>query len=656
VGEESNGLAAQKSQRQRLLEVYIASAILLSLSMFGCVGLEDESASNENEVEGIVPSSTAPAEPLKGLATEEAMLPVPTTTPAPLTYYVSKNGLNIDGRSWDTAWNELDQIDWDLVRPGDLIVLDGGATEMGYASTLTIGKSGTSERPITLTLSEEPGRDGQVIIFGGRSTALPYCDQTDYVYETEGVRSTGIDARDAAWIIIDGQKWRGIAIHGHNRTGVRLSDASSHITVRYVEIYDNGRAIKDENGNWYPELPGVGLSGTYVTFERAIIHDNGEDAFQSGGGVGNFTLRQSWLYQGRQHPDREEPFNQCRHPDGIQVYGGGSQSGFTIEESVIGPGFMQGVILGQQLIPPDTQAIVNDVVLRHMLFSKANNSNIVAYPNTGPQNWTMDHITSHCHEGCNNFYLEGSGHSITNSIFEGGRIDLPDGLDRSSGNCTWLTREDSLGTVVDPQFVDVTIDPFSLDNYALAPGSPCEGKGSYITSVEELFALPEDDEMLSGLAWEAEAGEIFPPFTVQQGTGTLPYDYVFQPVETLDPIDGGRLLFRFIAPVSGRYIITAMVNAPDDGANSVFVNVDAEPTSPTMIWDMEVTDGFEERTVAWRGNGTVKLPELEPKVFDLLAWRHEIIIRGREAGTLLDRVGVRLVENKIFMPLIEANQ
>src|SRR5437762_3080102 len=58
------------------------------------------------------------------------------------TYYVSKNGNNADGRSWATAWNELNQINWGVVQPGDSILLDGGSSQMTYTTSLTVGKSG----------------------------------------------------------------------------------------------------------------------------------------------------------------------------------------------------------------------------------------------------------------------------------------------------------------------------------------------------------------------------------------------------------------------------------------------------------------------------------------------------------------------------------
>lgn len=47
------------------------------------------------------------------------------TKAAGATWFVSKNGNNSDGRSWSTAWNELDRINWSLVRPGDTVLIDG---------------------------------------------------------------------------------------------------------------------------------------------------------------------------------------------------------------------------------------------------------------------------------------------------------------------------------------------------------------------------------------------------------------------------------------------------------------------------------------------------------------------------------------------------
>src|SRR6266699_85933 len=172
------------------------------------------------------------------------------------TYYVSKTGSNADGLSWATAWNELSQINWSVVQPGDTILLDGGSSQMVYTTTLTIGKSGTQGSPITIERATETGRNGKVVIFGGRSTSLPYCGQQNYTYQTNGVTNHGIVFGANSWIVIDGMSWDGIALYGHNNDGVVFTSASSNDTVRNMEIYDNGDAAQGGSG-WSPNQKGV---------------------------------------------------------------------------------------------------------------------------------------------------------------------------------------------------------------------------------------------------------------------------------------------------------------------------------------------------------------------------------------------------------------
>src|SRR5262249_10692173 len=74
------------------------------------------------------------------------------------TWFVDKAGSNSDGKTWATAWNELDQIDWSLVSPGDRIEIAGGT----YVKRLVPNKGGTASARITLERSIEPGHDGKV--------------------------------------------------------------------------------------------------------------------------------------------------------------------------------------------------------------------------------------------------------------------------------------------------------------------------------------------------------------------------------------------------------------------------------------------------------------------------------------------------------------
>lgn len=141
--------------------------------------------------------------------------------------------------------------------------------------------------------------------------------------------------------------------------------------------------------------------------------------------------------------------------------------------------------------------------------------------------------------------------------------------------------------------------------------------------------------VLPGLSWQAEDGVIAPPF-VLDALGSN----VSQPVETLDPALGGRASYRFNITTPGAYVVKSVLDAPDTGADSLFLNIDGEPVAPTMIWDVSATSGFQTRTASWRGNGTWDNNQYVPKVFNLSAGIHELIIRGREADLRLDTVSI----------------
>src|SRR5262249_10377286 len=63
----------------------------------------------------------------------------------------------------------------------------------------------------------------------------------------------------------------------------------------------------------------------------------------------------------------------------------------------------------------------------------------------------------------------------------------------------------------------------------------------------------------------------------------------------------------------------------------------AQPTNPLMIWDITPTTGFQTRTVSWRGNGTDGADQFVPEVFMLSAGNHQLLVRGREANTRVDK-------------------
>jgi len=427
-----------------------------------------------------------------------------------ITYYVSKNGNNTNGQSWATAWNELASINWSVVQPGDTILLDGGSQSMTYSTTLTIAKSGTQAAPITIERATETGHNGTVILFGGRSTPLPYCGQKNYVYHP-AQRAHAIVFGSSSWIVLDGMNWHGINIHGFSDNGVDMSQTPSNDTLRNMEIYDNGSA--DQQGNTFsPDDAnhGIYLTGSNLTFEQMDIHDNAADEFDTGepSGVHNITINHSWMHVSREDPNHQGlPFNNCVHQDGYQIYSGGVQTGILIENSVVGPGLGENFILGATKRSDGNSATINDVTIRNVL-SIAKDRNILGYPQVNETGWVIDHDTiittgkgipdsGLVYEA---LFLQGPNNSVTNSIFYDGLIYVPNKLQNSSGNCQWKTTGDTNvlgGQTIDPQFTtDISSYQYSTPlatmvnaNYALQSISPCKGVGSSITSVNSFLQM-----------------------------------------------------------------------------------------------------------------------------------------------------------------------
>jgi len=104
--------------------------------------------------------------------------------------------------------------------------------------------------------------------------------------------------------------------------------------------------------------------------------------------------------------------------------------------------------------------------------------------------------------------------------------------------------------------------------------------------------------------------------------------------------DGGRAIFSFTLTNAGSFVVQGLVNAANDAANSVYMNIDADPQDPTMIWDIPLTSGFEQRIASWRGNGTVTANQFTPKLFSLAAGTHQLVIIGREANTQIQTLAI----------------
>lgn len=456
------------------------------------------------------------------------------------TYYVSRSGNNSDGQSWATAWNELDQVQWSELGPGATLVIDGGSTAcpsnydfsnhavnrpglqcgMLYTTPLTVGASGSSTSPITIQLATTPGRNGTAVFFGGRASALPYCDQQGYTQQGTP-NSAGISIIGQHNIVVDGEHRSGMMIYGA-LTGVSLrSDSTSFVTLRNLEIFDNGVAETWSYG-WKSDNPGIWLDGHDITIDRDLIHDNGQDEIQDGytgpinngshAALSNIVVENSWLYVHRDHPlwpgygfnagSQEVASQNCTHVDGIQIWGGGlHQQGLTIQHDVFGPLIAQGVYPGDQDAASFDHVTISDTLFLDPSEHSIIGDSIASDPST-PGTWVIDHVTSFLTNppvtgtGSNGKVdLAGSGHALTNSIFQNGYFYTASALADASGNI-WSGGDPVPGASnVSPQFVG-PLPTTNTPSYAQLVSinftpqcTGCAGKGASLHSVQDLLNL-----------------------------------------------------------------------------------------------------------------------------------------------------------------------
>jgi len=145
---------------------------------------------------------------------------------------------------------------------------------------------------------------------------------------------------------------------------------------------------------------------------------------------------------------------------------------------------------------------------------------------------------------------------------------------------------------------------------------------------------PADAGVQTGQSFPASAAVLTAPLVLTNG-------YFFLAAEQQEVAGGGKAVFNFSVTNAGNYVIETLVSAPDGSSNSFYVNIDAQPEDPEMIWDIDLTAGFEKRVVSWRGGGDSSNDEISPKRFKLEVGAHTLVFVGREPGTLLKSLTIR---------------
>ena len=393
-------------------------------------------------------------------------------------------------------------------------------------------------------------------------------DESQYL--TSGIAGIHLE-NGISNIHIDGRKRGGIVIHGWHQHGVKFypdkidngrDDNPRNITLSYMEIYNNGGIERKNDGTtqdlYYPLNSGAGikLAGSGHEFRFLEVHDNAADAIQSAftspadgvfNNMDNLTVTDSWFYNQRPHSgqdnspasqictprdrtgcdelgaphmandyhdypaepaNRRESFNWCTHSDGIQIFSSNDFNTLRIDRTIIGPNFMNALILGDQNNENET-AWVNNLTLRDVVLTRYmhNALGMNTPPESAGRNWVLSNVTMYGHFSNTkkdtlsiDSNIEGTDHRIINSIMVHGRTEFPPTNVALINNCEFGLYSGSVGGAdIDPQFKhvmagdifeeDLSVDfaTVFLDDYT-AQAPFCQPLGSKIHSVAELLA------------------------------------------------------------------------------------------------------------------------------------------------------------------------
>jgi hypothetical protein len=450
----------------------------------------------------------------------------------PRTFYVSPDGKGTTGLSWVTAWRDTSLIDWPAIPSGSKIVIDGGDSACSaspYDYQLSSPDPGVTcgmrYRPLSvgrddviIERSTAPGRDGTVVIDGGRDTPLPYCGQGSY--SAAAGSSAGIDLNGHSKVMIDGMARSGIVVRGA-RDGIVMG-SGGHNALRNIEIFDNGYAIRHPWG-YSSDGNGVLMGGMDNVYDRLLVHDNGQDEFHSdnrGYNESGSAVSNSWLGAMRENPRYAgEPFNDlqasghdpgCTHADAVQIFAPGiTMNKLSFDYDVFGPGVNQG------LYPSDggTGTTFDDVAVRNSLFLDAASSNIVT--DTRVHGWNLSYDTLFATQG--GIEIPGNGENgISHVVKYGGKAYGPGGSWVVSDSI-WYEGDPLPGAAVhsDPGFASVptgilpglaSIRAADLAPQATSDGSPLHSWRALLARIDLLNDLSGQTALRSPVTWSPAAG------------------------------------------------------------------------------------------------------------------------------------------------------
>jgi hypothetical protein len=584
------------------------------------------------------------------------------------TYYVDSSvSSSGNGQSWATAWQNLSNITG--LAAGDTVYISGGpsGSSQTYAVSSWAPANGSASGVITYQIGQDSAHNGNAIFsgsgnfFGGAPNYVVFSGQVAndtaqhftltnysgivggttyytatnfrfaYVSATLNVTDEGLWFYGGSGLEIDHNYLNAVSGSGGNGG----NDELIQFSVAAGGTWDAG-ALVHNNTAILPHL-----AGTQKGFDFIICNGTGISVYS------NLVMGAAGTYNGTQHGDGVQALGGTTYlkvyanifsniPNSavfLDCWGDNITYAYIYNNIIYLPGssgnMAYGMVGGPDSGGPTTGTLNNCVVANNVLDGAG-------------ADWAMEwagpgsgvNFTPGLFVLCNNVFLNGATPSY--SFNSGGQQVVAD-------NPTGVSSSD---------FVNASAGNFHLTSTA----TDLIGKG---TNLSSFFTIDADGNSRHGLpaAWDigayaygtnsgangsgssnasltfaAQSGLITAPFVLGTNGTTI---YVYQPILTVGINSNGIAIYSFTITNAGNYEVQALVNAPNDAANSLYVNVDGVPQDPGMTWDVLITSGFEERLISWRGNGTDTSNQYVPWLLSLTKGLHQLEFYGREANTEL---------------------